>query len=173
MFQNSEGGPTGPADGPDGGPDSSSTETTTSPPSSPFPTPSPPHHHRTISVANQDFDDIAYYAERAHLRDLAEPERASLQQWQQVHPDLDPRAAFDIPGDPVSRQFAILADAARTGHRSGEYAAPAVENIGGYIERAMHPLMHETEERMMMVHFDEAAMEEADNLVTDLENGLV
>jgi hypothetical protein len=173
LFWNSKGGPTGLANGPDGSPNSSSTETTTSPPSSPFPTPSPPHHHRTISVANQDFDAIAYYAERAHLRDLAEPERASLQQWQQVHPNLDPCTAFNIPSDPVSRRLAILADTARTGHHSREYAAPTVENIRGYMERAMHLLIHETEEWMMMVHFDEAAMEEADNLVTNLENDLV
>jgi hypothetical protein len=37
----------------------------------------------------------------------------------------------------------------------------------------MHPLIDEMEECMMMVHFNEAAMEEADNLVTDLENGLL
>ena len=162
-----------PADGPPGGPDSSSSEPTTSPPSSPSPTPSPPPHPRPIPFNNEGFADIAYFAERSHLSDLADPERASLQQWRKVHPELDPRTAFNTPKDPVSRRFTILADAACIGHRSGEYAALAVENIGGYIERAMHPLMDEMEEAMNMAHLDEAAIEEADKLVTHLEHGLV
>ena len=51
--------------------------------------------------------------------------------------------------------------------------APVVENIGGYIERAMHPLVDKMEEAINMVHLDEAAIEEADKLVTHLEHGLV
>ena len=124
-----------------------------------------------MSLDNEDFDDIAYYAERSHLGDLAEPETASLYQWQHLHPELDPRTAFDIPGDPVSQRFAVLADAAHTGHHSGEYVAPVVENVGGYIERAMHPLMHEIKEGMKMVPLDQAAMAEGDNLIRDLEDG--
>ena len=163
------------ADGPPGGPDSSPSEPTTSPPSSPSPSPSPspPPRPRQIPFNNEEFSDLAYYAERSHLSDLADPEWASLEQWRKVHPELDPRTVYNTPEDPVSRRFTILADAARIGHRSGEYAAPAVENIGGYIERAMKPLMEEIEVGINMAHLDEAAIEEADKLVTYLEHGVV
>ena len=63
-----------------------------------------------------------------------------------------------------------MADTAHTGYYRKEYAALAVQNMGDHIERAMHPLMDEIEGSMKMGDFDNSAMAEVDNLVTDLEN---
>lgn len=160
-----------PADGQPRSPSRSSSEPTCSPPSSP--SPSPPPRHRPIPFKDEDFSAITYYAERSHLNDLADPETAFLQQLGEVHPDLDPRTAFDIPDDPISRRFTILADAARDDHRGGEYSAPATENIGGYLERAMRPLMDEIEQGMEMTRLDEAAIVEAYDLLVALEDGFI
>jgi hypothetical protein len=78
------------------------------------------------------FRELAYYAEWSHLSDLADLERAYLQQWQEEYPQADPWTVYDISRNATSQCFAILADAAHTGHHSGKYVAPVVENVRGY-----------------------------------------
>ena len=138
-----------------------------------MPSPSSSPRRPAFPFDDAKFADIAYYAKRTHLSDLAEPERAFLQQWQEEYPDLDPRTAFDISGDPTSERFAILADAARTGHRSGQYVAPVVKNVQGHFERAMHPLMDEIQDSKEMLALDQAAIADADNLIAALEDTAV
>jgi len=153
-----------------------SSRVSTIPPVSPSPTPSLPSprsspHHRAFPIPNSIFKDISFYTELLHLQELAHPERIYLEQWQAEYPQLDPRTACDVPGDPISRCFAVLADAARPGHRNGQYVAPMVENVQGYFERAMCPLIQEIEECQEMMGYDERSIAEADDLMRALENG--
>ena len=159
-------------DGPLGGRGRSSSRAASGPPPSPVPTPSPspPPQHRAIGFEDTKFADIAYYAERSHLSDLSELDNAALLQFREDHLGIDPRTAYDIPGDTVGQRFAILADAARPGHRSGEYVAPVVANVQGYFERGMLPLMDEIENCKEMLALDQAAIAEADHLIADFED---
>ena len=101
------------------------------PPPSPVPTPSPSPSPRKCPLTFNDctFADITYYSEYAHLKDMAALDTATLQQFQADYPEINPRTIYDIPRDPISQHFAILADAAREGHRSGQYLTPVVENV--------------------------------------------
>lgn len=142
----------------------------------PGPVPSPSSGRTAATFAlpkDPKFEDIAYYAERSHLSDLADPERAYLQQWQEEYPEADPRTAYDISGDAANQRFAVLADAARTGHRSGKYVAPAVENVRGYFQRAINPLIDEVQDCKDMLPLDQAAVAGVNDLIQDLEDDTV
>jgi hypothetical protein len=158
---------------PDTGLTRSSSEGTTVPPPSPSPTPSPPSspHHQAFPIPDTLFDDLAFFAETMHLQELANPERIYLEQWQTEYPQLNPRTTFDIPGDPISQRFTILADAARPGHHNGQYVGPVVQNVQGYFERAMRPLIQEIEECQELIGYDEASIAEVDDLMSALEDG--
>lgn len=101
---------------------------------------------------------------------MASLDTSTLRQLRADYPEINPRTVYDIPGDPISQHFAIMADAAREGHRSGQYLTPVVENVQGYFERSMVPLMEEIENSREMCTLDGAAMAEADNLIRTLED---
>jgi hypothetical protein len=108
------------------------------------------------------YADIIYYAEHLHAHG---GDAAYLTQWRKEHPDSDPRAALDVLGDRISQRLAVLADAARMGHRTGKYVAPVVQNVQAYFERSMGALMTEIEECKEMVHHDEASLEAVNDLI--------
>ena len=80
---------------------------------------------------------------------------------------------FDIPGDRTSQQLAILANAAQPGQRSQQYVAPVLENLNGYFERAMLPLMEEIEQCSEQRKLDQCVLEQTDDLMADIKNGIL
>jgi hypothetical protein len=91
----------------------------------------------------------------------------SILTWTPIQPSISP-VTLSANGSPSRLTPPVLAIVA------GNMQCLWLRILGAtWKELCICLYVHETEERMMMVHFDEAAMEEADNLVTNLENGLV
>ena len=117
--------------------------------------------------------EVTYLAELMHNRDMADPESGYRDKLADEHPGIDIRDRFNIPGDCTSDRMAVFADAARTGQRSHQYVAPVVENVNGYFERAMLPLIHEIEQCKEQLRQDQNFMGEADELIRAVEDGIV
>jgi hypothetical protein len=88
-------------------------------------------------------------------------------------PETHGRDRFDIPGDRTSQRLAVLADAAQPGQRSRQYVAPVLENLNGYFERAMLPLIEEIEQCSEQQKLDQCVLEQADDLMADIKNGIL
>jgi hypothetical protein len=86
------------------------------------------------------------------------------------HAKIDRVDRFDIPGDPTSQH---MANAARPGQHSQQHVAPLVENVYGYLERAIVPLMDEIEWSREELTSKQNAIREADKLIADIEDGSV
>jgi len=86
---------------------------------------------------------------------------------------MDRMDRFDIPGDPTSQRMAMFANAARPSQCSQQYVAPLVENVYGYFERAIVPLMDEIELSREELASEQNAIREADKLIADIEDGSV
>jgi hypothetical protein len=122
---------------------------------------------------NSYLNHIIQCAELEHDREIADPESAYRRQLPDGHAEMDRMDRFDIPGDPTSQRMAMFANAARPGQRSQQYVAPLVENVYGYFERAIVPLMDEIERSREELTSEQNAIREADKLIADIEDGSV
>lgn len=124
-------------------------------------------------MVNSYLNRIIHYAKLEHDREIADPESPYHRQLQDSHAEMDMMDRFDIPGDPTSQRMAMFANAARPGQRSQQYVAPQVENVYGYFERAIVPLMDEIERSREELASEQNAIREADKLIADIEDGTV
>jgi hypothetical protein len=118
-----------------------------------------------------DNDDLRLMAELDHMRDLAEPEWAYLQHWQDEHPETDMRDLFNIPGNRTSERMAMFADASQHGQRSVPYSTAAVRHLQGYFDRSMRALTDEVERCQMHKNVEEKAIKEGNDLLRDIATG--
>jgi len=79
--------------------------------------------------------------------------------------------ALGIPGDRTSHRLGLLANAAQLGNRTNQYVAPLVSNVYQYFERAIIPLLEETDQCKEECEADSKAIKAVDELIEDIKRG--
>lgn len=129
---------------------------------------------RPEELTARDRQDMFLLAEIMHDGLTANSDWSWREAWLQEQ-GMQPHDHFMFHNqtDPASRRLNMLAEAAHVGNRSKQYVEAPVRNAYGYFQRSIMPIMDEMDHCMEMRKLDGAAVDAADALLDQLDNGLI
>jgi hypothetical protein len=129
---------------------------------------------RPEELTARDRQDMFLLAEIMHDGLTANSDWSWREAWLQEQ-GMQPHDHFMFHNqtDPASRRLNMLAEAAHVGNRSKQYVEAPVRNAYGYFQRSIMPIMDEMDHCMEMRKLDGEAVDAADALLDQLDNGLI